>query len=83
MQQENNKTKASPAAAREGCHFSARFPARWEKPPKGPFDERDGQLLEGFQCRKPPRTLKCKDVPVPLEPLGSGCLLHCATWLLY
>lgn len=46
MQQEKNKTKASPAAAREGCHFSARFPACWEKPPKGPFDERDRQLLE-------------------------------------
>lgn len=67
MQQEKNKTKASPAAAREGCHFGKRFPARWEKPPKGPFDERDGQQLEahppwGFQCRKPPRSLKCKDV---------------------
>ena len=88
MQQEKNKTKASPAVAREVCHFSTRFPAHWEQPPKGLFNERDRQLpkahpLRNSPCWKQPFTPKYNDVTLPQEPLVSGSLLDHVSWLLW
>lgn len=53
MQQEKNKTKASPAAAREVCHFSTQSPALWEQPPRGLWRESGScqkRALSGALC---------------------------------
>lgn len=85
MQQEKNKTKASPAVARYVSHFSARFPAHWEKPPKGLSNERDRQLpkahpLRSSPCRKHHFIPKCNGAALPPEQPGCGSLLDYAPW---
>lgn len=87
MQQEKNKTKASPAAAGEVCHFSSQFPALWEQPPKGLWREsgsRQKHTLSGALCAgNNPSFPTYSDVTWPQEPLVSGSLLDHASWLLW